>query len=67
MHKIFLGKSFSKKLLPVKSKLDNVSLEILCEQKFFFRIMLSGKNILKRKQNNNTQKGSYVIYHNKNH
>ena len=65
MHKIFLGESFSKKLLLVKSKLDNVSLEILCEQKFLLR--LSGKNILNRKQNNNTQKGSYGIYHNKSH
>ena len=56
MHKIFLGKSFSKKLLPAKSKLDNISLEILCEQKFFLRIMLLGKNISERKQNHIPQK-----------
>ena len=56
MHKIFLGKSFSKKFLPAKSKLDNISLEILCEQKFFLRIMLLGKNISERKQNHIPQK-----------
>ena len=36
-------------------------------QKFFFKIMLSGKNISKRKQNNIPQKESYEIYHNKKH
>ena len=56
MQKIFLRKSFSKKLLPAKSKLDNISLEILCEQKFFLRIMLLGKNISERKQNHIPQK-----------
>ena len=56
MHKIFLGKCFSEKLLAVKSKLDNISLEILCEQKFFLRIMLLGKNISERKQNHIPQK-----------
>ena len=66
MHKIFQENVFQKPLL-AKSTLDNISLEILCEQKFFFKIMLSGKNISKRKQNNIPQKESYEIYHNKKH
>ena len=65
MHKIFQEKLFRK--TPPCKKHTGQYFSGNFMQKFFFKIMLSGKNISKRKQNNIPQKESYEIYHNKKH